>query len=184
MESWPALLSRQLATNGMAVSLVANPAKTGWTTQQAIDAELPVWKAAKPDFATVQIGVNDWVQGVDAATFRQRLIRLLDEMLKVLPDKNRLLVVTIPDFSVTPTGAMYGGGRDISHGIAEFNRIIQEESQKRQLKVVDIFSLSQGMHDDRSLIARDGFHPSAKEYALWEVFIYPVAHELLFQPVR
>ena len=184
MESWPALLTRHLATNGLSVSLVANPAKTGWTTQQALDDELPAWKAAKPDFATLQIGVNDWVQGVDAATFRQHLIRLLDGMLKVLPDTNRLLIVTIPDFSVTPTGAMFGGGRDISSGLAGFNKIIQEEALKRRLQVVDIFPLSKKMRDDRSLIARDGLHPSAKEYALWEAVIYPVAHEQLSKPTR
>jgi lysophospholipase L1-like esterase len=183
-ESWPALLTRHLSTNGLAVSLVSNPAKTGWTSQQALDDELPVWKAAKPDFATLQIGVNDWVQGVDAGTFRQHLILLMDAMLKALPDTNRLLVVNIPDFSVTPTGAMYGDGRNISDGLAGFNKIIKEEASKRNLKVVDVFPLSQKMHDDHSLIARDGLHPSAREYALWETVVYPVAHELLSKPAR
>ena len=183
-ESWPALLTRRLVTNGLAISLVTNPAKTGWTTQQALDDELSIWKAAKPDFATLQIGVNDWVQGVDAGTFRQRLVRLMDGMLKVLPGTNRLLVVNIPDFSVTPTGAMYGGGRNISEGLAVFNTITQEEASKRNLKIVDIFDLSQKMRNDRSLIARDGLHPSAKEYALWATAIYPVARELLSKPPR
>ncbi len=183
-EAWPTLLSRHLAAGGISVSLVANPARTGWTTQQAVDDELPVWRAARPEFASLQIGVNDWVQGVDPAMFRQRLARLLDEMLKDLPGTNRLLLVTIPDFSVTPTGAMYGGGRDISSGLAAFNQIIREEAAQRQLPVVDVFTLSQQMRTNPALIARDGLHPSAKEYAQWEAVIYPVARELLSRPTH
>jgi acyl-CoA thioesterase I len=178
-ESWPALLARRLTASGVNMEIVSNPSRTGWTTQQAIDAELPVWRAARPEFASVQIGVNDWVQGVDARTFQRRLDVLLDAMQKVLPDTNRLFLVTIPDFSVTPTGAMFSGGRDIAAGLAEFNGIIKAAGITRGLQVVDVFVLSQKMKDDPSLIARDGLHPSAKEYAQWEAMIFPVAEKLV-----
>src|SRR2546425_428663 len=102
-ESWPALLTRHLKEKGLRVDLVANPSVTGWTTQQAIDRELPIFLKEKPNFATLQIGVNDWVQDVDAEKFRKNFAFLVDQMLGVLRDKNRLLVVTIPDFGVTPT---------------------------------------------------------------------------------
>jgi len=180
-ESWPALLARHLTTSGTGVVLVANPSRTGWTTQQAIDAELPVWRAAHPEFASVQIGVNDWVQGVDARTFQWRLDVLLDAVQKVLPDTNRLFLVTIPDFSVTPTGAMFSGGRNIAAGLAEFNSIIKASGTARGLQVVDVFALSQKMKGDPTLIARDGLHPSAKEYALWEAMIFPVTQKLLMK---
>jgi lysophospholipase L1-like esterase len=183
-ESWPARLARHLTASGVNVALVANPSRTGWTTQQAIDEELPVWRAANPEFASVQIGVNDWVQGVAAGTFHQRLVQLLNAMQKVLPDTNRLFLVTIPDFSVTPTGPMYSGRRDIARGIAEFNNIIKQEAAARKLKVVDVFALSRKMRNDASLIARDGLHPSAKEYGLWEEMIFPVAQKLLTQSTR
>ena len=178
-EAWPALLARHLTAGGLNVALVANPSRTGWTTQQAIDDELPVWRAAKPDFASVQIGVNDWVQGVDVKAFQQRLVTLLDAMQSVLPDTNRLFLVTIPDFSVTPTGARFSGGRDIARGLAEFNDIIKQEAARRGLKVVDVFALSQKIRNDSTLIAPDGLHPSAKEYALWEAMIFPEVQKLL-----
>jgi acyl-CoA thioesterase I len=177
-ESWPAVLTRHLNEKGLRVDLVANPSRTGWTTQQAIDRELPVFLSAKPNFATLQIGVNDWVQGVDAETFRKRFIFLVDRMLGVLRDKNRLLVVTIPDFGVTPTGPRYARGRNISEGIAAFNKIVTEESKKRGLQIVDVFELSKQMGKDRSLVAADGLHPSAKEYAEWEKIIFPAALQL------
>jgi acyl-CoA thioesterase I len=178
-ESWPAVLTRHLNEKGLHVDLVANPSVTGWTTQQAIDRELPVFLSATPNFATLQIGVNDWVQGVDAETFRKHFAFLVDRMLGMLRDKNRLLVVTIPDFGVTPTGPHYARGRNISEGIAAFNKIITEESKKRGLRVVDVFELSKQMGKDRSLVAPDGLHPSAKEYAEWEKIIFPTALELM-----
>ncbi len=178
-ESWPALLTRHLNEQGLRVDLVANPSRTGWTTQQAIDRELPVMVNAGPNFATLQIGVNDWVQGVTAEDFRKRFILLVDRMLEVLGNKDHLLVVTIPDFGVTPTGAHYARGRDISAGLTAFNQVIMEEARKRGLRTVDVFDLSKRMHEDLSLRASDGLHPSAKEYAKWEKVIFPVTLELI-----
>jgi lysophospholipase L1-like esterase len=178
-ESWPAILTRHLNTQGLRMDLVANPSRTGWTTQQAIDHELPIFLGSKPNFATLQIGVNDWVQGIDSETFRKHFALLADRMLEVLPNKNRLLVVTIPDFGVTPTGPGYARGRNISEGVTRFNQIIAEESNKRGLRVVDVFSISQKMRDDLSLVAADGLHPSAKEYVEWEKIIFQTAFELL-----
>src|SRR6266566_7257340 len=172
-ESWPALLTLHLNDKGLHVDLVANPSRTGWTTQQAIDRELPIFVESKPDFATLQIGVNDWVQGIDAETFRKNFTYLVDQMLAMLRDKNRLLVITIPDFGITPTGPRYARGRNISEGIASFNKIITEEATKRGLRVVDVFPISKQMGDDPSLVAADGLHPSAKEYAEWEKIIFP-----------
>jgi lysophospholipase L1-like esterase len=178
-ESWPAVLTRHLNEKGLQIELVANPSVTGWTTQQAIERELPVFLRSKPTFATLQIGVNDWVQAVDEETFRKHFVSLVDQMLAVLPNKRRLLVVTIPDFSVTPTGPQYARGRNISEGLIRFNEIIAEESKKRGLGMVDVFPLSQRARGDASLVAADRLHPSAKEYAEWEKIIFPAAHELL-----
>jgi lysophospholipase L1-like esterase len=178
-ESWPVLLTRHLNARGLHVDLVANPSRTGWTTQQAIDLELAIFLGSKPNFGTLQIGVNDWVQGIDGEIFRKHFAFLADGMLEVLPNKNRLLVVTIPDFGVTPTGPGYARGRNISDGLTRFNQIIAEESNKRGLRVVDVFAISQKMRDDPSLVAADGLHPSAKEYVEWEKIIFPAALELL-----
>lgn len=178
-ESWPALLTRHLKAEGVDVDLIANPSVTGWTTQQLLDHELPIYRKSNPNFATLLIGVNDWVQGVSAEKFRNNLNHILDEMLKLLPNRSRLLVITIPDFGVTPTGPKYARGRNISEGITSFNRIVTDESQKRGLRVVDLFPESKRMAKDRSLVAIDGLHPSAKAYTAWEKIIFPAAVRLL-----
>lgn len=178
-ESWPAVLTQHLKEKGIEIELVANPSVTGWTAQQAIDKELPVFLGAKPNFATLLIGVNDWVQGIDEKTFRSRFTTLVDKMLAALPGKDRLLVVTIPDFGMTPAGPQYSRARDISAGISRFNDIIKEESAKRGLRVVDIFPISKKAKEDISLVAKDGLHPSAAGYAEWEKIIFPVVWEML-----
>ena len=178
-ESWPVLLTQHLNSQGLHVDLVSNPSVTGWTTKDAIDRELPKFINSNPTFASLLIGVNDWVQGVDETTFRKRFAYLLERMLEALPDKKHLLVVTIPDFGVTPTGPKYSRERNISDGLTRFNQIVTEEAKKRGLSVVDIFPLSKKMGDDKSLVAKDGLHPSAKEYAEWEKIIFPFALEML-----
>ncbi|PYK92091.1 MAG: lysophospholipase, partial [Verrucomicrobia bacterium] len=64
-------------------------------------------------------------------------------------------------------------------GILRFNQIVTEEARKRGLEVVDIFPISKKMGQDKSLVAKDGLHPSAKAYAEWEKIIFQAALELL-----
>lgn len=169
--SWPAVLAKHLNVKGFSIKLVDNLSVTGYTTQNAIDNELPAFIKAKPDVATLLIGVNDWVQGVDENSFRKNLIYLIEKMQGAMSNKSNLVLITIPDFSAAPEGGKYARGRNISEGLKHFNSIIKEEASKRQLPVVEIFDLSQKMAKDQSLIAADGLHPSAAEYALWEELI-------------
>ncbi len=178
-ESWPTILTKHLNENGTKTELVANPARNGFTTQNLIDYELSVFDDSKANFVTLCIGVNDWVQGIDAKTFHKNLVFILDHVQKKLNDKSKLLLLTIPDFSASIVGPQYGAGRDISKGIAEFNSIILDEAKKRNLKTVDLFEISKEMKNDLSLVAEDGLHPSSKEYAIWEEKIFPVAKSLL-----
>lgn len=181
-ESWPAVLTAMLRQRGLDIALVTNPAKNGWDTPQALDGELPVYERLKPNFATVLIGANDVVRGVTADTFKKNLSLLLDRMQAPLPNKQLLIILTIPDFTKTPAGAEFGlGDTGISaeNKIKEFNVIISSEAKKRQLPLVDLFPLSQDMAANPSYTADDGLHPSAAGYARWAVFILPTAVELL-----
>jgi lysophospholipase L1-like esterase len=179
-EAWPVLLMEHLRQDGVNIQLIDNPARNGWTAYDAIMGEMPAFKQSKPNFATLMIGTNDWVHGLSPETFRAHLIKLMDTMLEQLGNK-RLLVVNLPDFSVTPVGKSYADGRDTKEGLKEFNRIVSEESEKRGLSVVDIFTVSQKIGEDMSLVAEDGMHPSAKGYRLYEAAIYSKAKELLLR---
>lgn len=178
-ERWPDILAAHLSKAGIPVELADNPSRNGFSTQNLIDHELPLLKTGNYDLATLLIGVNDWVRGVDAKTYHKNLNYILDEIQKAIPDRSRVILITIPDFGVSPQGALYGGERDISKGITEFNDIIKAEAKQRGLCCVDIFPLSKGMLNQKELVAGDGLHPSAKEYALWEALIFQESKRLL-----
>ena len=178
-EAWPVILTNHLREKGLDIELIANPSVTGWTTQHLIDKELPIYNSSKPTFATLLIGVNDWVQQIDSKKFHDNLNYIIDKVLEKLSNKKNLILITIPDFSATPNGAKYGHGRDIAEGIKEFNSIISAEGKKRNLRVVDIFPTTQAMKGQDDLVSADGLHPSAKEYSLWEKLILPEAYNVL-----
>jgi lysophospholipase L1-like esterase len=178
-EAWPVLLTKHLNDAGIKTELVANPSKNGFSTQNLIDMELPVFDKSGATFVTLLIGVNDWVREVNATTYSKNLIFILDHVQKKLPNKNNILLITIPDFGVTPQGAYFSNDRDVSKGITEFNNIIKAEAKKRGLPIVDIFEVSKQMKDNPELTAKDGLHPSAKEYAVWEKLIFAEAKKLL-----
>lgn len=177
-ESWPAVLTRHLNREGVRIGLVANPSVTGWTSAQLIEHELPVLETANATFVTVLIGVNDWVQDVPKDEFQRNLIEILDRVQAALPQQDKVLMLTIPDFSGTPDGPTYARGRDISAGIAGFNKVIAELAGHRGLPLVDLFPLSRELIEPE-FIAADGLHPSAAAYARWEEIIFPAVFTML-----
>lgn len=183
-DRWPEQLAARLRRGGAPLRVVANPSVTGYTTHDVIERELPVLRRERPDVATLQIGVNDWVQGVSPRRFRANVATLLDEIPRALGDRRRFVVVTIPDFASTPSGVLYTAGRDGTAGIEGFNAILEGEARRRAIPVADIFAVSKRVRDDPSLVARDGLHPSAKQYAQWEAVIAPVVRRALHLPQK
>lgn len=176
---WPVLLTRHLTEAGIDIELVANPSRTRWRVGDAIEQELPVYEKARPSFATLLIGVNDWIHGSGRKNFTANLKIIMDRMMNELPYPERLLIVTLPDFSCAPKGESYGFGRNIAKGISRYNAIIQKEARLRGLSIVDIFPLSQTFCNQPEMFVDDGIHPSAKQYTHWEELIFPVAYEIL-----
>lgn len=168
--SWPAILTKELQQEGYDIVLAENPAVTGYTTQDLISRELGLIDSVRPTHVTVMIGVNDWVRGVPEDTFRTNIAFILDTVQKTVP-ANHITLITIPNFSVFPTGAQYSGGRDIAVGLQRFNEILTQEAKNRSIAVVDVFDLSTELAKNQDMIADDGLHPSAAHYAQWAYLI-------------
>ena len=171
-DRWPNQLVKRLTQNGTKIELVSNPSVTGYTTKNLIERELPVFDKTKPDFVTILIGVNDYVQGLDAQTFNDNLNTILNHVQKRLAKPKQVVLVTIPDYGKTPTGSRYGAPAESEIGIRAFNKLITQAGTSRGLLVADIFTISQGVTADPSLTADDGLHPSAKQYSQWTAVIY------------
>ncbi len=171
-QRWPNQLASRLAQDGKKLQIVANPSVTGYTTQDLIDRELPLLPRLKPDFVTILIGVNDYVQGVDAQSFQQHLEYIVTTVQNQLAKPNNLVLITIPDYGKTPSGERFSNPQSAEAGVREFNQIITDTASEHKLAIADIFGVSQKVVSDPSLIASDGLHPSGKQYTDWTDVIY------------
>lgn len=169
-DGWPNRLARALRIPEPQII-----AKTGWTTDElsaAIDAADP---KGPFDLVTVLIGVNNQYRGRSADEYRQQFAALLERAIGFAGGSaQRVVVVSIPDWGVTP----YAAGRDrarIASEIDRFNAIGREETARAGARWVDITPISRRAAAERTLIAPDGLHPSAAMYAEWVKLIEPVA---------
>ena len=173
-EAFPHMLVRAVP----ALDLVANLGVNGYTTADLIRDELPALEALDPEFVSLLIGVNDVVQGVPAATYEGNVVTILDMLLERLP-RGRIVTVAIPDYTVTPAGGDYGDPASQHDGIVANNAIMARLATERGIAYVDTFDMSLRAAGDRSLVADDGLHPSAVQYALWVERIAPVVARLI-----
>lgn len=166
------------ATPELGLELVANLGVNGYTTADLIRDELPALVGAAPEFVTLLIGVNDVVQGIPTVTYEANVTEILDVLQARLPT-DRIVTISVPDYTVTPAGAEYGDPADQHDGIVAANAVMARLARERSLAFVDIFDLSLRAAADRRLVADDGLHPSGAQYALWVERIAPVVEGLL-----
>jgi lysophospholipase L1-like esterase len=175
---WPDQLVAALGPTPPTLTLVANLGVNGFTSRDVIDVELPKLDGLRPEFLSLLVGVNDVVQGVPADTFRGNASSILDDLAgRVRADQ--ILVVTTPDYTVTPAGADFGDPIRQAAAIRANNDILTQLAHAHGITVVDIYDLSLRAGLDRSLVADDGLHPSGAQFALWVARIGPVVERLL-----
>ena len=177
-ESWPAQLTHLLNQQGQTVELVANLAQSGNTSTEVLKSQIPQLKELKPQFVSFLIGVNDWAHGFTSTRYRKEIILILNSLLEIVTS-GRILIVTAPEFSCSPTGKKWGYGKSAVNGIQRMNRILVEEAEKRHLTRVDIFPLSRELCLQKGMFSEDGMHPSAKQYQRWVNTILPVMTQML-----
>ena len=174
VERFPDQLTRRIP----GLELVANLGVNGYTTADLIRDELPALTGLAPGFVTLLIGVNDVVQDIPSATYEANVVKILDVLLTAVP-VDRLVIVSIPDYTVTPGGSDYGDASAKSAAIVDANATMERLAGERGVAFVDIFAISLAAASDRSLVAADGLHPSGRQYAMWVERIAVVVTDLL-----
>lgn len=175
---WPSQLSAILEGIGYQLDLQII-ARTGWTTDE-------LWAAIQktglnPPYGLVSllIGVNNQYRGRSLAEYREQFRFLLGKAVEYAGGQpNRVLVLSIPDWGLTP----FASGREqgkVSREIDQFNAVNREESEQAGVHYVDITPESRADAHNPSFIAPDGLHPSDKMYAAWAALVLPAVKAML-----
>lgn len=150
-------------------------AKTGWTTDE-LEAGIISANQEKPlrssyDIVSLLIGVNNQYRGRTVENYTPEFEKLLNKSIAFAGnDPNRVVVLSIPDWGVTP----FAEGRDraqIALEIDLYNAANKKIAEQYQVHYFDITSWTREAAADHSLLASDGLHPSGKEYKRWAVWL-------------
>lgn len=167
-ERFPHQLVKALQKRGIAIQKPKYIARVGWSTDQlnaAMDREN--LEGSTWDFVTLLIGVNNQYRGGALEQYKVEFAALLKRAIKLAGnDKKKVIVLSIPDYAVTPFGQRYQATR-ISREIDEFNSANRKISEESGVAYLDITPISREALKDKSMIADDGLHPSGKMYQRW-----------------
>ena len=179
-EAWPRQLAARLAD--LEVDLIANLAVNGSTAADVATEQLPDLEGLEPELASVLVGVNDVVQGVPEEGYGARVSEILDGMLRLLP-ASRVFGVATPDYTASRQGGAYGVPEQQRADVLRNNEIMRGACEYRGITfVADTFDISQQLSSGAGMLAADGLHPSAAQYARWVDAIEPAVRAMLALP--
>ncbi|HVZ48240.1 MAG TPA: GDSL-type esterase/lipase family protein [Gemmatimonadaceae bacterium] len=162
---WPDQLAARLRTLGVDVDAPVLVARTGWTTDE-LDAGISAAGIAGVfDLVSLLIGVNNQYRGRPLGEYATQFDALLARGIAFAGQRAaRVVVLSIPDWSVTP----FADGRDrarIAGEVDAFNAAAHAGALRAGARWVDVTPLSRVARD--GWFAADGLHPSAAQYAAW-----------------
>lgn len=180
-ERWPVQLATALRADGIAVDDPRTIATTGWTTDElsaAMDAAEPLGTWA---FVSLLIGVNNQYRGRDAGEYEQQFDALLRRAIALAGGRaDRVLVLSIPDWGVTPFARAEGADPSrVEHELDGYNERARMRCEAAGVAFVDITPVSRARGIEPDMLVADGLHPSGAMYALWTAQVLPVARRLL-----
>jgi GDSL-like Lipase/Acylhydrolase family len=150
-ERYPEQLVEALRLSGIKIQSLRIIARTGWTTDELSNA----MDDAKINDSTYNM-VDSYTPQFEALL--KRAIQLAGGK------KEKVFVVSIPDYAYTPFG---NGSTLISEGIDAYNAVNKDITQKYGIQYFNITPISREGLTDKALVATDGLHPSGKQYGRW-----------------
>jgi lysophospholipase L1-like esterase len=176
-ERWPVQLVNHLRGKGIAISNPHIVAQTGWTTDELLAALAKAGLQPEYNLVSLLIGVNNQYRGYNQEIYRREFRSLLQKAIQFAKrDPSRVIVLSIPDWGVTPFAQGQNRGK-IAAEIDAFNRINRKITREAQARYVDITPISKLADHAPSLIAADGLHPSGEMYTLWVDAVLSVMNE-------
>lgn len=164
-ERWPVQLQQRI--NDFHGGTMKDPeiiARTGWRTDELIEAIERADPSNDYGLVSLLIGVNNQYQKRDTSIYRSEFRTLLETAIeKAAGIPAHVLVLSIPDYGYTPFGA--ANRETISRELDVYNEINHSISEEYGVMYVDITGISRD--EDPGLVADDRLHPSGEQYRRW-----------------
>jgi lysophospholipase L1-like esterase len=146
-------------------------ALTGWTTDELLNAINEHTFLRHYDFVSLLIGVNNQYRGRSVEDYTPECEALLKRAMELANGKgSHVFLISIPDYGVTPFAREKElDASKIAQDIDQFNAVGRALAAQYGAHFIDITEGSREALQDPSLLAVDGLHPSAKEYARWAI---------------
>ena len=175
---WPAVLVQRLRQARVVIDDPQIIAVTGWTTDELAQGMDEATLTPPYDLVTLQIGVNNQYRGRPETEYRDQFASLLACAVALAGHRAaRVVVVSIPDWGVTRFAHQQGRDRArVASELDRFNAVARAETARAGAHFVDITGISR---QSPLLVADDGLHPSAAQYALWVDAILPAVRTAL-----
>ena len=177
-ERWPVDLAKRLRSGGLLMDDPRIVARTGWTAGELEVAIAAERITGKWDLVSLLVGVNDQFRGYGVERYATAFAAVLASAGAFAKLPGRLIVLSIPDWGVTP----FSVGRDagaIAWEIDNFNAVARDMALKAGARFVDVTPTSRLAARDKSLLAPDGLHPSPAMYQMWVDQLLPIATDAL-----
>jgi acyl-CoA thioesterase I len=148
-------------------------AKTGWTTTNLINAITTENPDTNYDLVTLLIGVNNEYQGKPFSIYENEFPQLVNTAItKAKGIKNKIIVVSIPDYAFTPFGK---GNTKITENIDKYNGFAESYCNANNITFVNITDITRMGLDNPELVASDGLHPSKLAYSKFVERLLPIS---------
>jgi len=165
-DRWPVQLAKALTEKGTIVSKPKIIAVTGWRTDNLKNGIEIAQLKDTYDMVSLLIGVNNQYQGKSIEEYAVEYEELLNMAIGFAGDnKDKVFVVSIPDYGYTPFGEPKKDSITIE--IDAFNKVNREITESYGVAYYNITNISREGLNDSALVAGDGLHPSGKQYTLW-----------------
>ena len=165
--SFPYLCTQLLRDRGIAMAAPEIVAVTGYTTDE-LNTLIAETRLLPPyDLVTLLIGVNNQYRGRSAASFQPEFEQLLQQAITFSGNrKKHVVVLSIPDWGVTPFGASKDPVK-IAEEIDQYNSVCAAVALEAGIHFINITENQRADGALEAFLASDQLHPSGKEYAKW-----------------
>lgn len=154
-----------------------NLGRSGATTGDVIDAQIPRALRTRPALISLCIGINDVGLQLPDDAYALNLEEIVVALRRLAVP---IVIANIPDLAFAPAVARLVPRSVYERRIEMFNEHITATAARHALTLVDLYAWSREALPGRDeLFSPDGFHPSALGYEVWADRMAPYIEAVL-----